>query len=230
MRKLLRSKAGAMLSKLFQRLHITETAVLKWSTSPTEFFQGLNSLVVKIQEDETAKKPDAVKDRELRALAAKNKELVATLQSADEHKTKAVMRLAATMARYANTRPNFSGKGAHNANAYAFLTARGDALAADSANEADPSAGGRALDLDNFRVLNLSQNGIEDTEAIYLAKALKDTTTATELNLNGNRIRNDGLTALVLALLSDSWCVAAFSFLALLLPCLPDQYPGRELI
>jgi len=53
-----------------------------------------------MQDAENSKRPDSAKDQEIRMLTSRNKDLVARLEDSEEHKSKAIMRLATVLSQY----------------------------------------------------------------------------------------------------------------------------------
>jgi hypothetical protein len=208
--KLMHTSSGRQLLKVLNRMHVDRADVLRWSCSPAEFFKGLNTLTMKIREVDAAWKSNAAKDNEIQYLHQKNVSLTQRTEDMEEAKTKAVMRLATLVARSAPMldRPAVTGFTAHNESDTTDLSkiAAKQKLKRERA-KANPKKADLISESDNASVLQLTQNDIHDTEASYIASALRENAYIKEVDLRCNSIATAGLMSLVIACLPQKCAV-----------------------
>jgi hypothetical protein len=175
-------------------------------SAPDTLVEGLDELFrrIKAQSSGAGARPGDGNDdynsnvhdtEQIKGLVSKNKELFARLQSSEDHKTKAMMRLMTFIASPTPSQSTTSTATGDTATPLAIT----DGSGVDKVSTSDGT-----LALVSSNTLQLSDNGVEDREISLLVTSLAQNTSLTELDLRGNRITNHGLLSLVIACVSPS--------------------------
>jgi len=144
--------------------------------------------------------------KKLELIEAKNKDLIAKLNSTEESKTKVVMRFANVLAGISNLTSKLMKKEQETAETNTKLEAASGAFltqepSTETNNAIPPSV--MVKDLPGISNLTLTGNGIEDAEAVLIANALHDNQAVSEVTVRSNRIGDKGFVALGVSCLSN---------------------------
>jgi len=227
-RSLQKEGNGKELKSMMKALQVDEATVVKWISDPKELVQGLRKVYRRVNSKE--KRAKAMQEefggvnKKLEIVTSKNKTLLEKLNSTEESKTKTVMRFANVLAgishmtaRLVDREADIKARGGEEAvkaeqskkdgeedAAGAFLTQGEDEVGGrgDSSSTSIPPSV-MAKDLPGIANLQLSENGIEDAEAVLIANALHDNQAVTEVTVRGNRIGDKGFVALGVSCLSN---------------------------
>jgi hypothetical protein len=177
---------GAPLAAMLKSLGLQDKDVAEWCLIPAKLVQQLCAMYdqgqLQFASLQKSEKQSAVRGEKLEQLNHRNRQLMQRLQTSEDHKTKAIMRLVALLS--------------------LPIPKSLDPASSSASHEGKQTSG---EEKGSSTTIHLSDNGIDDSDVLLLVQSIRGDSVVRELDLRGNKVSTLGALALVHeCLLTDS--------------------------